>query len=151
MKHSLKIESPCHADWGAMAGDARKRHCGECRLDVYNFSEMTQREMDRVLERAKKRAAKHSDARLCVRYVQRQDGSIITKPCPTGFRGNLLRARALTGAALATMISFVPGLARAATTGTTRGSAIGEASASMALVQIQSAAKPGAIEVLDPS
>jgi hypothetical protein len=114
MKHSLKIESPCHADWGAMAGDARKRHCGECRLDVFNFSEMTQREVDRVLERAKKRAAKHSDARLCVRYVQREDGSIVTKQCATGFRANLLRAVRWTSAMVAALISFVPAMPLAA-------------------------------------
>lgn len=166
MKHDLKIEEPCHADWGEMAGDARKRHCGECRLDVYNFSEMTQREMDRVLERAKKRAATGAGARLCVRYVQREDGSIITKQCATGFRANLLRAVRWTGAMVAALISFVAGVPRGAKAAALRTemaqaqSTTGRAAPPVTLVQIQGApplvqnqpaTRANVIEVVDPT
>ena len=38
---NIKIASPCSADWDAMIGNERSRHCGDCKLNVYNLSGMT--------------------------------------------------------------------------------------------------------------
>jgi len=54
----------------------RVRHCGECKLNVYNLSEMTQTEAEGLIR-------KH-EGRLCVRYYQRADGTVLTRNCPVG-------------------------------------------------------------------
>ena len=72
----VKIASPCSADWEGMFGDERKRFCGECKLNVYNLSGMTRREAEELLE--------NSEGRLCVRYYQRSDGTVLTADCPVG-------------------------------------------------------------------
>ena len=75
--NDIKIASPCSADWNEMYGDERKRFCGECKLNVYNLSGMTRNEAERLVTNA--------EGRLCVRFFQRADGSIITADCPVGW------------------------------------------------------------------
>ena len=70
---SLRIAEPCHADWGAMSGDARSRHCEHCRLQVINLSELSRAEAEQVLARG------DPDGRLCVRYMQDADGEVVTR------------------------------------------------------------------------
>jgi hypothetical protein len=60
-----------------MDGDERKRFCGECKLNVYNLSGMTRYDAENLL--------RLSEGRLCVRYYQRADGTIITNDCPVGW------------------------------------------------------------------
>lgn len=76
--NSLSIASPCTANWNEMTGDARVRFCGQCQLNVYNLSDMTSQEANELL------MAK--EGRLCVRYYQRADGTIITQDCPVGIQ-----------------------------------------------------------------
>jgi hypothetical protein len=76
--NNLKTASPCSADWGAMIGNARQRFCGECKLNVYNLSEMTQAEAENLLLNSK--------GRLCAKYYKRVDGTVLTKDCPVGWR-----------------------------------------------------------------
>lgn len=141
MKQQVRIASPCHADWNAMSGDARVRHCAECNLDVYNFSEMSEREIDRLVE--------EREERLCARFYQRPDGTMLTKNCPTGFRASLLRATKLTSAALATIIGLIPGFARASTPAANPLRA--SRGAGFTLLQIQAAPKGVTIQVVDVS
>lgn len=75
---NIKIASPCSQDWDAMTGVGRKRYCGECKLNVYNLSEMTRTEAESFLM--------NSEGRLCVRFYRRQDGTILTKDCPVGWQ-----------------------------------------------------------------
>jgi Carboxypeptidase regulatory-like domain len=138
MKHQIRIASPCHASWTGMSGDARVRHCGECKLDVFNFSEMSEREIERLVE--------SRQGRLCARYYQRPDGTMLTKNCPTGFRASLLRAARVTSAALAAVISIVPGLAANATSGP-----LGAYPRNTALQQIQAAPTGVVVRLTDPS
>src|SRR5690349_9803270 len=49
MLPNLRVASPCSADWNRMQGDDRVRFCPECRLDVYDFSAMTAREIEQLL------------------------------------------------------------------------------------------------------
>ena len=74
----IKIATPCTADWDSMSGDERTRFCGQCKLNVYNISEMTTREAATLIRK--------NEGRACVRLYRRQDGSIITKNCPVGLK-----------------------------------------------------------------
>ena len=62
----LVVPKPCHAEWSAMAGDERKRFCGECGKHVYNLSAMTQGEAQKF--------ADETQGRECVAYVRADDG-----------------------------------------------------------------------------
>ena len=74
----IKIASPCSADWNEMRGDDRQRYCSECKLNVYNLSEMNQREAENFLFEA--------EGRVCVRLYRRSDGTVITQDCPVGWQ-----------------------------------------------------------------
>ena len=74
---NIHIASPCPANWDEMYGDDRKRHCGACKMNVYNLSDMTRREAEDLLV--------NSEGRLCVRFFRRADGSILTQNCPVGW------------------------------------------------------------------
>jgi hypothetical protein len=95
----IRVATPCRADWDKMVGDARARACVECLMPVYNISEMTREEAQALLiER---------EGRLCVRYYQRKDGTILLKDCVIGVkrrrRNRLIAASAaitIAGAAL---------------------------------------------------
>ena len=75
--NNIKVSSPCPADWDGMFGDERKRFCGECKLNVYNLSGMTRNDAENLIQNA--------EGRLCVRYFQRPDGTVITQDCPVGW------------------------------------------------------------------
>jgi hypothetical protein len=73
---NIHVAAPCSADWAAMTGDDRVRHCGSCRKNVYNLTDMTRDEADALL-------VEH-EGRMCVRYYRRHDGTILTADCQTG-------------------------------------------------------------------
>lgn len=73
---NIRIASPCSADWNAMTGDERVRHCGACKKDVFNLSALTRDEAEALIRE------KHGD--LCGRYYQRKDGTIILADCTIG-------------------------------------------------------------------
>lgn len=75
--NNIHVASPCPANWDEMYGDDRKRHCGACKMNVYNLSDMTRREAEDLLV--------NSEGRLCVRFFRRADGSILTQNCPVGW------------------------------------------------------------------
>jgi len=88
----IKIASPCSQDWNEMIGTERKRFCGECKLNVYNLSGMSQTEAENLLI--------NSEGRLCVRFYRRADGSVLTKDCPVGWQAIKRRvSRTATAAA----------------------------------------------------
>jgi len=74
--HNVRVAKPCTASWDKMAGDERMRHCTDCRLDVYNFSNMTGNEIATLLHK--------NEGRVCGRFYRRSDGTIITGDCPLG-------------------------------------------------------------------
>jgi hypothetical protein len=73
---NIRVASPCKMEWNAMTGDERVRHCGSCNKDVFNLSGMTRDEAEALI------VEKHG--KLCVRYFQRKDGTILTKDCSVG-------------------------------------------------------------------
>lgn len=75
---TLKIASPCHADWDEMEGDDQAQFCRTCRKNVYNLSEMTHDDAQALVNRL--------EGRLCVRFYTRADGTLLTQDCPVGLR-----------------------------------------------------------------
>ena len=103
----IDVAAPCPADWNAMTGDERVRHCAQCDMNVYNLSEMTKDESLRLIN--------EREGRLCVQFYRRADGTVITRDCPVGLRAirqavqrNLVRMWA-KAVALSTAL-FVNGL-----------------------------------------
>jgi hypothetical protein len=91
---NIHVASPCRADWNAMTGSDRVRACGACNKKVYNLSEMTRDEAETLII--------EQEGKLCVRYFQRQDGTILLKDCTLGAQARRRRRLAAIagGAAL---------------------------------------------------
>ena len=98
---NIRVASPCTASWDAMIGDDRVRHCGECKKNVYNLSNMTRPEAEMLI------AGRNGE--LCVRYYQRTDGTIITSDCTIGVKRKRRRRVIAAGIALlaSTTAAFV--------------------------------------------
>lgn len=88
---NLKIAAPCQESWADMTGDDRSRFCGRCSLNVYNLSAMSQDEAAALMQ-------KH-DGKVCVRFYQRKDGTVLTQDCPVGRRRRLKLVFSLAGLA----------------------------------------------------
>ena len=88
---NLRIATPCSQSWDQMLGDDRVRHCGECKKNVYNFSDMTRDEVETLL------IEKNGD--VCARYYQRADGTILLADCLVGIRKRRRRRVVAAGAA----------------------------------------------------
>lgn len=101
----LRIATPCKADWSKMTGDQRVRFCAECRLNVYNLSNLTEAEGRALIDK--------TEGRICARFFARPDGTVITRDCPVGVR----RKRRAFGFSLAALASLLvlPFAARADT------------------------------------
>jgi hypothetical protein len=95
-----------------MKGDGQVRHCSDCNLSVYNFSAMTEREIQRLL------FAKNG--RLCARWYRRRDGTILATDCPVGFRARVRKISLVAGTALSALFGMSPAVAQ--TSGDTSGS-----------------------------
>lgn len=92
-KFMLRVASPCRAAWDAMDGNDQVRFCRECSRNVYNLSEMSRDEAQRVINQR--------EGRICVRFYQRRDGTVLTSDCPVGQRRTFLRTSAGTAFAVA--------------------------------------------------
>ena len=66
----VEIPIPCDVPWNGMPGDERVRHCGQCKQNVYNVSELTREEANRLLR-----------ARACLRIYRRPDNTVVTSDC----------------------------------------------------------------------
>lgn len=97
----IRIASPCTASWDAMTGTDTVRFCGECKLNVYNLSEMQAAEAASLVEKA--------EGRVCVRLYKRTDGTVLTRNCPVGLRATLARASRAAGATLAAVLGLFSG------------------------------------------
>ena len=100
--NGLKIASPCSANWDEMVGDDRSRFCGDCRLNVYNLSGMTQDEAESLIT--------NSEGRVCIRMYRRADGSVITQDCPVGWARVKRRVRAISTAVVSLIAGLFSGL-----------------------------------------
>ena len=96
-KH-LGIASPCPASWESMKGDDRVRFCELCNLNVYNFAQLTRREVNALVA--------NTEGRLCGRLYRRADGTVITRDCPVGLRALRRRVARVAGAVFTTLMSL---------------------------------------------
>jgi hypothetical protein len=70
---NIHVATPCPAKWSDMTGDDRVRACGACQKNVYDISMMTRAEAEALIV--------EKEGRLCLRYYQRADGTIMLKDC----------------------------------------------------------------------
>ena len=68
------IPAPCDADWDSMVGNERVRFCEHCQLHVTDLSAMTQRSAMEFVTRSR--------GRVCVRFIQKPNGSLLTRTMP---------------------------------------------------------------------
>jgi hypothetical protein len=74
----IHVATPCTADWSQMTGDERVRHCAHCKKDVFNLSDMSRAQAERlIIER---------NGDLCARYYQRKDGTVLLADCSVGIK-----------------------------------------------------------------
>ncbi len=96
----LRVASPCGVDWDALDGDGRVRRCGRCEQHVYNLNELTRAEAEALI------VATHG--RLCVRYFERADGTILLADCTIGVQRR--RRRRLLAVSAAMIVTSGAGL-----------------------------------------
>ncbi|HEX5716087.1 MAG TPA: carboxypeptidase-like regulatory domain-containing protein [Thermoanaerobaculia bacterium] len=102
----LQVASPCSSSWEAMHGDGRRRHCLQCDKSVYDFAQLTPREIAGVIEA--------SQGKLCGRLTRDGWGRLLTLEPPPVTADPLPSRR---GPALATaVVAAVLGLSGAAWT-----------------------------------
>lgn len=99
---NVKIAAPCSADWNKMYGDERRRFCSECKLNVYNLSDMTQTEAENFLINA--------EDRVCLRIYRRSDGTILTQNCPVGWQAVKRKVSRTATALFALIAGFFSGV-----------------------------------------
>lgn len=100
--NNIKIASPCSADWEAMYGNNRSRFCGECKLNVYNLSGMSESDAEDLI--------RNTEGRLCVRFYQRADGTVITDDCPVGWARIKQRTRLVATAVFSMLMALFAGV-----------------------------------------
>jgi hypothetical protein len=100
---NLRVAAPCNADWSQMTpgADDRVRNCGDCKKDVYNLTDMTRDEAEALIVA--------TAGKLCVRYFQRHDGTILLADCVVGAKRR--RRRKLVMIAGATALLATGGVA----------------------------------------
>ena len=96
---NIRVATPCSADWAKMTGDDRARACGDCKKNVYNVSNLTREEAQALII--------EKEGKLCVRYFQRADGTILLKDCSIGVGRK--RKRTLIAAGAAALLAGVGG------------------------------------------
>ena len=70
----LVIKNSCQVPWADMQGDARQRHCVECERTVFDFAQMTRREIEARIAASR--------GHLCARITRDRDEVIVTAEPP---------------------------------------------------------------------
>ncbi len=99
---NIEVAAPCSADWNDMTGDDRVRFCGDCQLNVYNLSAMTE---DQIVG-----LVRETEGRLCGRFYRRPDGTILVQDCPKGLRAIVRRRLVGVGCKVAAAVVLLAGL-----------------------------------------
>jgi hypothetical protein len=94
----MRIATPCPISWEQMIGDHRVRLCDHCQLNVYNISELSRAEAEKLIA--------STEGRLCARLFRRADGTVLTKDCPVGLRALKRRVAKRTAAIFAALVSL---------------------------------------------
>ena len=94
----LQVVSPCSTDWDRMSGDEKKRFCSECNKFVYDFSQMTRRQVEAMVS--------IHQGRMCARITRRPDGSLLTLETPPAHPIVARRASPVVNATLAAILGL---------------------------------------------
>lgn len=100
----ITIPAPCDADWDAMIGNDQVRFCEHCNLHLTDLSSMTRPEAMRLVARSR--------GRLCVRYIQRANGDILTKEIPQRLHRISRRASRIAAGAFSATLSLASAAAQ---------------------------------------
>jgi hypothetical protein len=73
---SVSIPVPCEVPWDDMHGDARTRHCDQCKQNVHDVSELSRAEALALIGEADTKPP-------CLRLYRRSDGRVMTADCAT--------------------------------------------------------------------
>ena len=66
----IQVKNPCRVSWDSMVGNDYVRFCEHCHLSVHNLSQLNRKEIRHLIDK--------SEGRLCVQYIRRPDGSLVT-------------------------------------------------------------------------
>jgi len=88
-----------------MNGDHRIRHCADCQLNVFNFSALSEAEIEDLLQ--------NSEGRICARFYQRPDGTMLAQNCPVGLHRAFRNASRLAASFLSAVFALGPAVAAA--------------------------------------
>jgi hypothetical protein len=102
---NLRVASPCSMRWNDMTGDDRVRACAKCDKNVFNLSALTREEAEQLLI--------EKNGKLCVRYYQRSDGTILTADCAIGVRNRRRRRWVAAGLGALAAVGGAVGIYRA--------------------------------------
>jgi hypothetical protein len=116
-----------------MMGDHRIRHCAECQLNVFNFSALSEAEIEDLLQ--------NSEGRICARFYQRADGTMLTRNCPIGLSRAFRNASRLAASFLSAVFALGPAIA----------AAVPQLKQNAPLTQIKPMPQPMILLVLDAS
>src|SRR5688500_9952744 len=108
----IRIATPCSARWEEMEGTDRERFCRLCSRHVYNFSALSPAEIQQLVQQR--------EGRLCARFYQRADGTMLTADCPHALERLQRRLAVLVGSAV-TMIGLSFSLMTSANSAETSG------------------------------
>jgi hypothetical protein len=106
---AVTVASPCSVPWESMRGDDRRRHCEQCRLNVYDVARLTREEAEALLLR--------SEGRVCARLTRRADGTVVTRDCGRARAAIARRLRWVRAAAAAVLGAIGLGGCRAGADG----------------------------------
>jgi hypothetical protein len=99
----LRIASPCTARWEDMKGDEQVRFCSHCQKNVYNLSALSSADATALV--------KSKEGKLCARFYQRTDGTVLTDDCPVGLAKAWKRAQAMVLAGVGLVVFAIINIA----------------------------------------
>jgi hypothetical protein len=95
----IRVASPCRTSWEGMRGDERRRYCVECERHVYDFAQLTAREVAGLIEA--------TGGALCARLTRDGDGRLVTLAPPAAAEPfGARRATPLAAAAVAAALGL---------------------------------------------
>ncbi|MEP7342110.1 MAG: carboxypeptidase-like regulatory domain-containing protein [Acidobacteriota bacterium] len=97
----IRVAKPCTANWEEMTGNDSVRFCSQCQLNVYNLSALTKTEAEKLINQA--------EGRLCAKFYQRTDGTVLTQDCPVGLLAVRKRVSKIAATTFSTLLGLLTG------------------------------------------
>lgn len=94
----IAVRTPCTSAWKEMNGNDQVRFCDQCGKHVYDFSQLTRKEIETLIIQYK--------GQLCARFFRRDDGTIVTAAEPVGLRALPRRVSRIAATIFTAIIGF---------------------------------------------